>query len=287
MKKLLVVLMAAMMVLSMAAVSMAAATVEGDWRWEWVMDESATDDELGFAKNDLRMNFKGQVSDSISAYMQYEFFKPEFKEYYVTMNQSWGKVQAGKWDNKLIPSRVTMKPHGFNARKENMAWLFDVNAGDAITVGLWLIPDLGKDKMDYDLKFAYKADSFGVEVHYGIHEAAKDANYTAFDVYYNVTSDIKAFVYGINASDEYLVAKQAGKEWEDNMAPVIGATWKNIAGSKLTASLEYGLEENDKDFTEMHMQFKYGFTNKINLEVEYQTVNEDDAKLIIRPRVKF
>lgn len=76
MKKLLVVLLAAMMVLSIAAVSMAAATVEGDWRVEWVQDDTkkaAKQDDLTFNKYDLRFNFKGKVSDTVDAYLQIAF----------------------------------------------------------------------------------------------------------------------------------------------------------------------------------------------------------------------
>lgn len=302
MKKLLVVLMAAMMVLSMAAVSMAAATVEGDWRTEWVQDESSAVDDLKFYQSDLRLNFKGKVSDSVDAYMQWTFGRKDgakatdtkqsfadqsaLKEWYVTFNQSWGKAQAGQWDYKLVPSRVLLKPHtNLNCvNPKSLQLLFDISVGDASTFGLWIVPTTtetaaGDSDMHYDLKYAYKADSWGAEVHYGDKQADK-STYVAFDFYYNINDDIKAFVYGVNADDAIM-------GWEDNLAPVIGATWKNVAGSKLTASLEYALEETDPDYTEYALQFKYGFTNKVNLEVEYQTMSKDDNKLIIRPRVKF
>ncbi len=307
MKKLLVILMAAVMMFSVAAVSMAAATVEGDVRWEWTKEDGAANEDLKFAKHDLRFNFKGNVSDTVSFYLQYEFAKPEVKEYFLTMNQSWGKVQAGQWDHKLIPSRVIMKPHGINcvngkdSANKSMAWLFDIPVGDAFTFGLWMIPDLTEDEMDYDLKFAYKADSFGAEVHYGVLENVEKANYQAFDVYYNVNDSIKVFVNAINVSDEYGATLKA--PWNDNLAPVIGAVFKNIGGSKLTASLEMGLEDatdprDGKEYAQLASQIKYAFNNKISLEVEYFNYNKikiagsdvencNENKIVIRPRVKF
>jgi hypothetical protein len=299
MKKLLVLFLSAVMVLSFAAVSMAA-TVEADWRAEWIQDGSQADpnDALQFKAHDLRLNFKGKVSDTVDAYMQYTFgTATALKEYYVTFNQSWGKVMAGQWDYKLVPSRVLLKPHGnlncvnakgsgsvyskTNTKIGDMQLLFDVPVNDAFTFGFWMVPDLTEDEMSYDFKFAYKADQWGAEVHYGeLDPALDEATYVSFDVYYDITDDIKVFLYGVDADDNIV-------GWEDNLAPVIGATFKNIAGSKLTASLEYALEETAVDYTEYALQFKYAFNNKVALEVEYQTVDKDDNKLIIRPRVKF
>jgi hypothetical protein len=270
MKKLLVVFLSAVMVLAFAAVSMAAATVEGDWRAEWQDSESS---DLFFKSHDLRLNFKGKVSDSVDAYMQYTFgTATALKEYYVTFKQDWGKVQAGQWDHKLIPSRVLLKPHGINCinaknygtatpKIGDMQLLFDIPV-DAFTFGALVIPDLTDDEMAWDLKFAYKADAWGAEVHFGDYEPANDdSDYISFDVYYNVSDSIKVFLYGIDAGDD-LVA------WEDNLAPVIGATFSNIAGSKLTASIEYALEETD-DYTDYGVQLKYAFNNKLALEVEF------------------
>ncbi len=303
MKKLLVVLMAAMMVLSVAAVSMAA-TVEGDWRAEWVMQDGVNDDDLFFSKYDLRFNFKGKVSDNVEAYLQLaydnsvngatvvdpdsavsgdeikgsSFLGFAVKEYYVTFNQSWGKVQAGFWDYKLVPSRVLLKPHGVNAvNAKDMQFVFDIPVGEALSFGLFMDPDLREDAMDYDIKVAYKADSFGAEVHYYNDPAIEDGTYTAFDLYYKINDNFKAFVYGIQAGE--------GKQtWVEELAPVIGAT---ATAGAFTASLEYALEEAAVDYTPYALQLKYAFTNKVNLEVEYQNVDEDNNKLIIRPRVKF
>ena len=202
MKKLLVVLMAAMMVLSIAAVSMAAATVEGDFRAEWKSAENTYDGDFGFSKNDLRLNFKGKVSDTVDAYAQFAYDsskKPDkddrfiLKEYKVTLNQDWGKVIAGNWDHKLLPDRVILKLHNINcinAGVTGMQWLFDIPVGDAFTFGLWMLPDLRDDAMDMDVKLAYKADNFGAELHYGF---CCDVQLLFFSAYYNVPKNIKVF----------------------------------------------------------------------------------------------
>lgn len=301
MKKLLVVLLAAMMVLSLAAVSMAA-TVEGDWRAEWVKEG---DNDLDFSKYDLRFNFKGQVSDTVDAYLQIAFdngssFTSDgfdvdedgekddtiktkvplaIKEYKVTFNQSWGKLTAGFWDHKLFPSRVLLKPHGYNAvNAKDMQFVFDIPVGDAMNFALFMDPTLAEDAMDYDLSLGYKADSFGAELHYGNKDPkADDATYIAFDVYYQVTDSLKAFVYGNQAGDD-------AKSWAEDLAPVIGAQYKADA---LKVSFEYALEEASADYTPYGLQVAYGFNNKVSLEVEFTNVDKDDTKIVIRPRVKF
>ena len=290
MKKLLVVLLAAMMVLSIAAVSMAAATVEGDWRAEWVQDDSKEaegKDDLHFNKYDLRFNIKGQVSDTVDTALQiaYDSSKEnvQVKEYKVNFNQSWGKLTAGSWDHKLFPSRVLLKPHGDNkVRDDDMQFVFDIPV-DAFTFGLFVDPDLRDDEMNYDLKFAYNADSFGVELHYGEQDPkVEESTYIAFDAYYNI-DPIKVFLYGIQADDGY-----DGKWIDDkgeyvDLVPVLGAQYKS---GPVTTSFEYTLEKNG-DYNPYGLKFAYGFTNKVTLEVEYTNVNEDDNKIVIRPRVKF
>lgn len=293
MKKLLVVLMAAMMVLSLAAVSMAAATVEGDFRAEWKSAEDVDDGDFGFSKNDLRLNFKGKVSDSVDAYMIIANENGGFKskEYAVTLNQDWGKVQAGNWDYKLLPDRVILKLHNINcinAGGSGMQWLFDIPVGDAFTFGLWMIPDLREDKMDMDVKLAYKGDGFGAELHYGL-PAADVGNYYSFSAYYKVNDNIKVFAEAINADDDYMAV--LSDPWNDNMAAAVGAVFSNIGGSKLTASVETAVvgDAGADEFAPMAVQLKYAFNNKVSLEFEYYNYDKNDEEtiMVIRPRVKF
>lgn len=303
MKKLLVVLLAAMMVLSIAAVSMAAATVEGDWRVEWVQDDTkkaTKQDDLTFNKYDLRFNFKGKVSDTVDAYLQIAYdsgatvkdsaghtVKSEvsIKEYKVTFKQSWGTLTAGSWDHKLFPSRVLLKPHGDNKVRDNeMQWVFNVPVSDAVYVGLFMDPDLIKDAMDWDIFGGYKGDGWGVELHYGEKDpAAKDSDYIAFDAYYKIDA-FKLFVYGIDAGDGYKGAWKDANNKSIGLVPVIGAEYKSGA---ITTSFEYTLEEQSKDYNPWGLKFAYGFNNKVTLEVEYTNANKDDNKLVLRPRVKF
>ena len=308
MKKLLVILMAAVMMFSVAAVSMAAATVEGDWRAEWVQDDSkkaTNEDDLTFSKYDLRFNFKGKVSDTIDAYLQMAYDNSvtteskntdetvkvkgplgfAVKEYKVTFKQGWGTLTTGFWDHKLFPSRVLLKPHGVNCvNAKDMQFVFDVPVGDAVKVMLFMDPDLAEDAMDYDLAVAYKADSWGAELHYGDSDPSKnDATYVAFDVYYKINDAFKAFVYGLQPGDDF------NKAWKDDkgdviLVPVIGAEYKS---GPITTSFEYTLEEASKDYSPYGLKFAYGFNNKVTLEVEYTNVNKDDNKIVIRPRVKF
>jgi len=308
MKKLLVVLMAAMMVLSVAVVAMAEVAVTGDFRAEFIKDDAGTTDanamdNLDFFKNDLRLNFNGKVSDTVNAYAQFAYDSSKsnpviLKEYYVTLNQSWAKVMAGNWDYKLLPDRVILKLHNINcvnAGVGGMQWLFDIPVGDAVTVGLWMTPTLADDSLDYDAKLKYAGKKLGAEVHYG-YDASADGDYQSFSVSYKATDNVKVFVEGINASDEY---KATLASWEDNLATAVGAVFSNIAGSKWTASLEYGLDNaastSTDEFNAWASQIKYQFTNKVALEIEYYNYVKDATNMdtdeenyiCIRPRIQF
>lgn len=300
MKKLLVLLVSAALVLSMAAVSMAAVNVSADWRAEWKSEQKDSDgkdlkdDELGFSKYDLRFNFDGKPSDSIDAHLQIAYDntdgKVTVKEYWATFKQSWGTFQAGTWDYKLYPSRVLIKPHSQNCINEKtMQFVATVPFPNGFSIGALVIPDLKDNKTDWDLKVAYKGSNWGAEVHYGQDEAIDD-DYWTYDVYYQFNKNFKVFSFGMNADTDGV---RGTKKWDDDFAAAIGAQWSKIAGSKLTASLEVGLETAGKskgnDFTPVAVQLKYEFNNKLNLEVEYTNYDgivEDDV-IIIRPRLKF
>lgn len=314
MKKLLVLLVSAALVLSMAAVSMAAVNVSADWRAEWVSQDSEDDGDFGFKKYDLRFNFDGKVSDTIDAHLQIAYENTDgtgtatidgksgkvivdgkngkviVKEYWATFKQSWGTFQAGAWDYKLYPSRVLIKPHNQNCINEkSMQFVATVPFPNGFSIGALVIPDLKDNKTDWDLKVAYKGSNWGAEVHYGQDEE-KDDDYWTYDVYYQITKDIKVFSFGMNTDTD---GTRGTKKWDDDFAAAIGAQWSKIAGSKLTASLEVGLETAGKgsgnDFTPVAVQLKYEFNNKLNLEVEYTNysgITEDDV-LVIRPRIKF
>jgi len=293
MKKLLVLLVSAALVLSMAAVSMAAVNVSADWRAEWESKDSKDDGDLGFKKYDLRFNFDGKVSDTIDAHLQIAFDGEKTlttKEYWATFKQSWGTFQAGAWDYKLYPSRVLIKPHSQNCVNEKtMQFVATVPFPNGFSIGALVIPDLRDNKTDWDLKVAYKGSNWGAEVHYGQDEE-KDDDYWTYDVYYQITKDIKVFSFGMNTDTD---GTRGTKKWDDDFAPAIGFQWSKIGGSNLTASLEVGLETAGKskgnDFTPVAVQLKYAFNNKLNLEVEYTNysgITEDDV-IIIRPRLKF
>lgn len=290
MKKLLVLLVSAALVLSMAAVSMAAVNVSADWRAEWVSQDSKDDGDLGFNKYDLRFNFDGKPSDSIDAHLQIAYDntdgKVSVKEYWATFKQSWGTFQAGTWDYKLYPSRVLIKPHTQNCINEKtMQFVATVPFPNGFSIGALVIPDLRDNKTDWDLKVAYKGSNWGAEVHYGQDEE-KDDDYWTYDVYYQITKDIKVFSFGMNTDTN---GTRGTKKWDDDFAPAIGFQWAKIGGTKLTASIEAGLETLAGDVDPLAIQVKYEFSNKLALEIEYTNYkdNTDDTVITIRPRLKF
>jgi hypothetical protein len=287
------------MVLSFAAVSMAAVNVSADWRAEWQYQDT-TGDDWAFSKYDLRFNFDGKVSDTIDAHLQIAYDNSvkdtdkdiigiTVKEYWATFKQSWGTLQAGTWDYKLIPSRVLIKPNGLNCiNDKTMQFVATIPFGDTgLSAAFLVIPTDAPATLKWDAKLGYKADAWGVEGHYGYDDSQVSAknNFWAVDAYYQINKDIKVFAFAVDSEGAL-----KPKAWEDQTATAIGAQWKNIAGSKLTASLEYGITALGANLDNpIAAQFKYGFNNKLALEVEYTNYkdNAEDNIIIIRPRIAF
>jgi hypothetical protein len=320
MKKLLVLLAVAALVLSLATVSMGA-TIKGDFRYEFTQDETNTANE-SFPLTDLRFTVSGDLSESLSATGVFQlkhdgkknFAGPsvdnsgsspkyvagsssfDMNEYYVTYKESWGGVKAGYYEYKFTPSRALLKTAG-----GNHVWSkVDVMAATTINLpvdGLSadvLFQPYAQEKSDdggYGVSVAYAADNWGAKVTYADYKGAKEVDLTAFDVYYQITKDIKVFVLGADYSgiDTKIL---------DGMDPVLGVEWKNMFGSKVSTTWEYALEARTDtssttaatgEYNEYAFGLKYTFNNKTALEIEHQfpTFGADALRTIYRLRYQF
>jgi opacity protein-like surface antigen len=307
MKKLLVIFLSAVLVLSFAAASMAAATVTGDFRYEWY-NETKTDDSYDNA--DLRVKIAGNVSDSVSAYLvaraqslnynkvltiggtdykigndgKFDFYIDEWQ---FVFKQSYGTFTLGNWDWKTTPSRVLLKSAGFNIlpRSEgNLA--FDKSFGDFYAGAIMAIDESNDKKINdngYDVKFGYKSDVWGAEAHYFDTKKNDTDTNVALDAWFKPSDNIKLYVYG----NDY----EPGYKGIDGFDPVIGAQFSKIAGTSLKVSIEYGIEarlpDTAAEWNEYALQLQYAFSNKVVAELEYQNVSDTDEKLVIRGKFAF
>lgn len=304
MKKLLVVLLAAMMVLSVAAVSMAAVNVKGDFRYDMFQDETATDES--YANADLRLNFSGAVSDTVDASATFKTVHSKnapsndfaIDEFFVNYKQTWGSVKAGYYEYKFTPSRVLLKSGGYHVwPKADVLVATTFNSPvDGLTFDVLVQPYQQNQQDDgaYGVAVDYKADSFGVKLSYADFlmpvSGTDDANLMAIDAYYMISDTMKVFVTAVDYSANEKVGADPVKY--DGIDPVIGFSWDKIAGSKFFAAVEYAInprfeDDENKEFNETTLNLKYQFTNNTGLEIEHYVANADQNKTMYRLRYKF
>lgn len=314
MKKLLAVLLAAMMVLSIAAVSMAA-NVKGDFRYEMYQDETSTDES--YSVTDLRFTVEGKLSDTLSATGVFQLKHDnspkaitsnktttfDMNEYYVTYKESWGSVKAGYYEYKFTPSRVLLKSGHYHVwpKVDIMAATTFKLPVDGLTVDLLLQPYQQKQQDDgaYGVSLNYAADKWGAKVTYAdfLAPAASgltdDANLTAFDAYYKITDTMKVFVTAVDysANDKADGGSIYSKNGIDGIDPVIGFSWDKIAGTKLFAAVEYAInpryEDTDDEYNEATLNLKYKFNNNTGLEIEHYIIGDGVNKTMYRLRYQF
>jgi methionine-rich copper-binding protein CopC len=293
MKKLLVVLLSAALVLSLAAVSMAA-NVKGDFRYEMYEDETVADHS--YAVTDLRVTVEGAISDSVSATGVFQLKHDptntdstkrvtwDTNEYYVTYKQSWGSVKAGSYEYKFTPSRILLKSDGYHVwKKVDVLIATTINTPvEGLTADILWQPyaQATADEGNYGLTVAYKGENWGLQ---GSYASFKENNeLVALDAYYMINDTMKVFVLGVD-SDAGAV--------NDSFDPVVGFSWDKIAGSKWFAGIEYALDARNEglasEFTEYTINVKYKFNNKVGLEIEHYQAGHDQLKDIFRMRYQF
>ncbi|HYH04667.1 MAG TPA: hypothetical protein VEC37_16365 [Bacillota bacterium] len=301
MKKLLVLTLSVVMVFSLAAVSMAAATVKGDFRYDMYENDEKAD--KSYAESDLRLNVSGDISESVSATGVFQMVQganksapnPEWKmnEYYVTYKQSWGGVKAGYYEYKFTPSRVLLK----SGRKH--VWdKVDVMAATTVNLpveGLSadiLYQPYAQGTMDdgaYGVSLAYAGEKFGAKVTFA--DFMNETDLSAFDVYYNLNDTMKLFVLGVDYSENKEGTATYTKNGIDGLDPVIGFSWDKIAGSKVFAAIEYALnprfDGEPTEYTEYTANVKYKFNNAVGLEVEHYVIGDGKTKDMVRLRYQF
>jgi hypothetical protein len=298
MKKLLVLLVSAALVLSMAAVSFAAATVKGDFRYDMYQDESSLSGDESWAQTDLRLNVAGDLSDSLSASATFQLKHGkdgvqgtsnqwDMNEYFVTYKEAWGSVKAGYYEYKFTPSRLLLKSagkHVWDKVDVLVAGTFKTPV-EGLTADVMVQPyaQKGINSDAYGVSVAYNTANWGAKATYA--DFKNDQDLTAIDAYYMINDTMKVFVDAVDYS-----GNDAGTVY-DGLDPVIGFSWDKIAGSKVFAGIEYAINaRNDglaTEFNEYTINVKYAFNNKTGLEIEHYQVADSQLKDIVRLRYQF
>jgi hypothetical protein len=299
MKKILTFLLSAALVLSLAAVSLAAVTVAGDFRYDMYEDEGAVDSsgnpsDNSYANTDLRVRVSGDLSESVFATANFQWkrgsnndLKTNLDEFYATWTQPWGLAKMGYYEYKFTPSRVELKSGGYHVWKKNDA-TFEVNIplAEGFTVDGIFQPYAENEQGSgsYGAALNYKAENWGAKLTYA--DFKQDLDLAAIDVYYMFNENMKLFIDAVDYS-----GNDTSAVYDDGFDPVIGFAWDKIANTKLYASCEYALNPRNKDlateYDEYVLKAAYKLENNIGLEFYHFVIGDDLNKEQFRLRYQF
>jgi hypothetical protein len=325
MKKLLVLGLSAAMLFGVAAVSMAAATINGDFRYNMYEDESASDNS--YADTDLRLRVTGDLSDTVQATANLRWVQDsltsgdgvssKLDEFLVTAKEPWGTVKMGHYEYKFTPSRVELKSGHYHVwEKSDATFEVDIPVAEGLTFDAIVQPyaENAQDDGAYGVALNYKAEKWGAKFTYAnflgdttadkIYTGDDDNNLMAFDVYYNLNADMTVFVAAVDFSandKKYSTVAGGGCNSKgnfydqygiDGIDPVIGFKYNNVAGVKnWFASAEYAInqryEDSDDEYNEYFLKTTYKLVNGIGLELFYCPVGDGLDKTQLRLRYQF
>jgi hypothetical protein len=302
MKKFLVLFVSAALVFSLAAVSMAAVTVNGDFRYNMYDNEDPKLTDSTYAETDLRIRITGDLSDTVKATANYKWkrgsnttYSTDLDEFYATWKPEagWGTVKMGYYEFKFTPSRVELKSGGYHVWNKADA-LFEADIPvvgvDGLTATVLCQP-YKNDKADdgaYGMALNYKADNWGAQVSYADFKNDAYGDLTAIDAYYMINENMKVFVDAVDYSENEVSSTCV---YDDGFDPVIGFAWSNIADTPLYASIEYATTSRNKDldneYDEYIIKASYKLANNIGLEFYHYVVGDDQNKDMFRIRYRF
>jgi hypothetical protein len=308
MKKLLVLLLAAMMVLSVAAVSMAAATVGGELKMIYATeDKDGTPDEAKWTdKVEAKITATTQVSDSVTGFVALKGnnagASPAWDEYHITIAQDYGSFKFGYFGHKLTPSLDIIKGNDVKELKSNALAVGKFNIADGFTLGLAYALD-GNGKLvdddnnpvtpkvyvvesggdfnalydgSYDVSLGYATDLFGGEVHHfanGDNKVQGEIeSVTALDAWYQALDMLKVYVAYVDTKF-YKVAK-------DPDAAIIVGAYADFTDA-FYGRFEYNIEEygaKPNEYNNYGVKLGYKLANGITAEFKAEKDSKDTTK---------
>jgi len=312
MKKLLVLFVSAALVLSMAAVSLAAVTFNGDFRYNMYDNETTqssfvTKSDSTYGETDLRLKINGDVSETVKAFANLRIkqtskdtsWATSWDEFWAKATYGWGTAKMGYYEYNFTPNRVELNTAGLRVTPKTDA-TFEVNvplAEGFVLDGVFLpYSTSSTDDGSYAVGLNYKAENWGLKAAYWDLKL-NDRDYVCIDAYYMINDNMKLFV---NAADySYNDGKVSSKVYDNNYViydegfdPVIGFSWTNIADTKLLASLEYAVNSREDaythdDYNEYVFKAGYKLQNGINLEFYHYIAGDDMDKDMFRIQYTF
>jgi hypothetical protein len=270
MKKVLVVFLSAVMVLSLAAVAFGAVNVNGELKLKY--NFQGTNSVVGATpkgqdKNDLaeiKLKFSGSVNDNLSYFVAAKAKASDnddggtpsktdntdfyLDEYYFAYATDFGTIKAGLTAFKPKGPIVDVIDGAYKDLKAATGIQYSNKFADAIDVAVFYTPDYYKcDESLYDnataLKVGYNTDMWGVE---GNVVSIGNKQETAGK---KVAEDGRATGYTVNAYvvpvENFTVYCSVGKDQFDDPAQVLGLKY---VYDKLTLMGEYDFDKKNGDY---------------------------------------
>lgn len=285
MKKLLVVALCALMVLSFAVVSMAAVAVSGESNFKWTLGPEGTEDESG----DAKVKFTADVSDTMQIVT---VLKGGTGASDVNVDEAWASFKADTITTKVgffgfnLDGDVDIIP-SLNELKHDAGISVSAKAADAITVAGYLARfgalDADGDwgwQQDYAFSVAYDTDSFGGKLAYSATSIEETAGILSLSGYYKMDA-FKAYLTYES------IGEQLGVDIGSNA--VLGAMYDSdtiygrleiqVVQTELQADAEVGANQG----------FRVGYKINPNAKVEYntKTIGDLDPESSIKLCVTF
>ena len=282
MKKLLVIALSAMMIFSMAAVSMAAnVTVGGEFNYGWglTVADDKTEDTDAFA--DSKIGVTAAINDKITGFATFkstDFNTTFVDESWVKFNEGFGTVQVGYFGYTVDGDVDIISSLGDIKNKASVA--VSGKVAEPVTVSGYLArfdPNtltVGDDMTnEYAVSVAYDTASYGAKLNYiNSTEDGAEASET-LNLYYNL-APAKVYL-------DYEMKPEVAGDSQDNA--VLGALYD---GNKLYGRAEYQVVNPDGQ-DDANIGFRLGYKIAKGANIEYNSCSTAGADAVSSVKLNY
>jgi hypothetical protein len=282
MKKLLVVLLAAMMVLSFTAVSMAAVTVGGEFVYGFNLTGPDTEDDpatpqneaADYVENDFyeaKVTATAEISDNLKAFVALKGVSSDGDDDAdVFVDETWaqlfGMVKVGKfgWN---IKEKTDILDAGHELKNDA-----GISGDFTIMEGLTFSAYVARPEEDTAVgaKFIYSNDTFGAGVGYDKEPGDDEEAYVAVNGWYNIDPAVIYVTYTDHDEDSWAI---------------LGASFENDI---FYARVEYeAVKEDGDDDADNAFRLGYKFADGAKIEYNRKAIDDEDAESSIKLKVEF
>jgi hypothetical protein len=273
MKKLLVFAITAVMILSMAAISMAETTVGGELNFGYQLENAgAAKGDFGDAK--ITTNVK--LGDNFNVFGAFKASdvtnKIGFDEVWGKFSEGFGTVQVGYWGQNTKDNMDILSAHNDIKPAEAIKATFNVAKG--VTVAGYLSrPNMGTEDQGnlYGINPAYANDKWGVDAYYvassedgyALNDVSNPANSVmAVNGFFNLNTAAK--VYANYTSVEPVTGDNVNKAY-------VGLSYDS-ADMPVYARVEAQVEKPDGQDSNA-LGFRVGYKINNNARIQYENIN--------------